>query len=44
LLRAWVRPHRGISPDKLPDHLGFFQFVHNAPTRKSPARRSLGRV
>ena len=29
LLRSWLRPHRGISQDKLPLYLGFFQFVHN---------------
>jgi transposase-like protein len=33
LLRAWLRPHRGLSQDKLPDYLGFFQFVHNARRR-----------
>ena len=33
LLRSWLRPHRGLSQDKLPDHLGFFQFVHNARRR-----------
>jgi transposase len=33
LLRPWLRPHRGISQDKLPDYLGFFQFVHNARRR-----------
>ena len=33
LLRSWLRPHRGISQDKLPLHLGFFQFVHNARRR-----------
>jgi transposase-like protein len=32
LLRSWLRPHRGISQEKLPLYLGFFQFVHN--TRK----------
>jgi transposase len=30
LLRSWLRPHRGISQNKLPLYLGFFQFVHNA--------------
>jgi transposase len=30
LLRSWLRPHRGISQEKLPLYLGFFQFVHNA--------------
>ena len=33
LLRSWLRPHRGISQDKLPDYLGFFQCVHNARRR-----------
>jgi transposase len=33
LLRSWLRPHRGISQDKLPSYLGFFQFVHNARRR-----------
>src|SRR5689334_18599787 len=33
LLRSWLRPHRGISQDKLPVYLGFFQFVHNARRR-----------
>jgi transposase len=33
LLRSWLRPHRGISQEKLPDYLGFFQFVHNARHR-----------
>gem|GEM_PF-1455837 len=29
LLRSWLRPHRGISQDKLPLYLSFFEFVHN---------------
>jgi transposase-like protein len=33
LLRSWLRPHRGISQEKLPDYLGFFQVVHNAHRR-----------
>ena len=28
--QAWLRPHRGISQEKLPLYLGFFQLVHNA--------------
>jgi len=32
VLRFWLRPHRGISQDKLLN-LGFFQFVHNARRR-----------
>lgn len=33
LLRSWLRPHRGISQEKLPAYLGFFQFVHNVRRR-----------
>ena len=33
LLRSWLCPHRGISQDKLPLYLSFFQFVHNARRR-----------
>ena len=33
LLRSWLRPHRGISQEKLPLYLSFFQFVHNARRR-----------
>jgi transposase len=33
LLRSWLRPHRGISQEKLPVYLGFFQFVHNVRRR-----------
>jgi len=33
LLRSWLRPHRGISQEKLPAYLGFFQAVHNARRR-----------
>jgi transposase len=33
LLRSWLRPHRGVSQDKLPLYLDFFQFVHNARRR-----------
>ena len=33
LLRSWLRPHRGISQEKLPLYLGFFRFVHNARCR-----------
>ena len=27
LLRSWLRPHRGISQEKLPLYLGFFQYL-----------------
>ena len=33
LLRSWLRPHRGISQEKLPLYLGFFEFVHNSRRR-----------
>jgi len=33
LWRSWLRPHRGISQEKLPLYLGFFEFVHNARKR-----------
>ena len=29
LLRSWLRPHRGISQEKRPLYVGFFQLVHN---------------
>ena len=28
-----LRPHRGISQEKLPLYLGFFEFVHNVRKR-----------
>jgi len=33
LLRSWLRPHRGISHEKLPLSLGFFECVHNVRKR-----------
>jgi transposase-like protein len=33
LLRSWLRPHRGISQEKLPLYLGFFEFMHNVRKR-----------
>jgi len=33
LLRSWLRPHRGISQEKLPIYLKFFEFVHNVRRR-----------
>ena len=33
LLRSWLRPHRGVSQEKLPLYLAFFQVVHNARRR-----------
>jgi transposase len=33
LLRSWLRPHRGVSREKLPAYPGFFQLVHDARCR-----------
>jgi transposase-like protein len=33
LLRSWLRPHRGISQERLPLYLGFFELVHNIRRR-----------
>ena len=41
LLRSWLRPHRGISPEKLPIYLAFFQLVHNARKRGKALLESL---
>ena len=41
LLRSWLRPHRGISQEKLPLDVGFFQFVHNARKRGKALLESL---
>lgn len=41
LLRSWLRPHRGISQDKLPWYLGFFEFVHNVRRRGKALLHSL---
>lgn len=41
LLRSWLRPHRGISQEKLPLYLGFFEFVHNMKQRGKSLLKSL---
>ena len=33
LLRPWLRPHRGISQEKLPCYLALFECVHNIRRR-----------
>jgi transposase-like protein len=33
LLRSWLRPHRGISQERLPRYLGFVEFVQNVRKR-----------
>lgn len=41
LLRSWLRPHRGISQEKLPLYLGFFEFIHNVRRRGKALLSSL---
>ena len=41
LLRSWLRPHRGISQEKLPLYLGFFEFIHNVRARGKSVLASL---
>jgi transposase len=41
LLRSWLRPHRGISKQRLPLYLGFFDFVHNLRKRGKALLASL---
>lgn len=41
LLRSWLRPHRGVSQEKLPWYLGFFEFVHNVRLRGKALLHSL---
>jgi transposase len=33
LLRCWLRPHRGISQERLPYYLALFEFVYDARCR-----------
>lgn len=44
LLRSWLRPHRGISQEKLPIYLGFLEFVPNARKRGKDFLKSLIRL
>jgi transposase len=41
LLRSWLRPHRGISQERLPLYLGFFEFVDNVRKRGAALLGSL---
>ena len=41
LLRSWLRQHRGVSQEKLPAYLAFFQVVHNARRRGKPLLATL---
>ena len=38
LLRSWLRPHRGVSQEKLPFYVGFFEWIYNLKKR---AKRAL---
>jgi len=33
LMRSWLRPHRGVSQEKLPFYVGFFEWIHNLRVR-----------
>lgn len=33
LLRSWLRPHRGVSQEKLPFYVGFFEWIYNLKKR-----------
>jgi len=44
LLRSWLRPHRGVSQEKLPLYLGFFEFTHNVKKRGKALLASLVHV
>lgn len=41
LLRSWLRPHRGISQEKLPLYLAFFECLHNIRQRGKAALHAL---
>jgi transposase len=41
LLRSWLRTHRGISQERLPLYLGFFEFVPNVRKRGKALLASL---
>src|SRR5262249_9660557 len=44
LLRSWLRPHRGVSQEKLPLDLGFFEFVHNVRKRRKALLGALAQI
>jgi transposase-like protein len=37
LLCSWLRPHRGVSQEKLPFYVGFFEWIHNLRKRGKKA-------
>ena len=44
LLRPWLRPHRGISQERMPYYLGFFEYLHNIKKRGQLALPALIRL
>lgn len=44
LLRSWLRPHRGLSQEKLPLYVNFFEFVHNISRRGKSLLRDLLKI
>lgn len=44
VLRSWLRPHRGISQDKMPIYLAFFEFLFNARRRGKAVLENLFRT
>ncbi len=41
LLRSWLRPHRGVSQEKLPFYIGTFEFIHNCRKRGKKLLKSI---
>lgn len=37
LMRSWLRPHRGVSQEKLPFYVGFFEWIYNLRKRGKKA-------
>ena len=37
LMRSWLRPHRGVSQEKLPFYVGYFEWLHNRRKRGKKA-------
>ena len=37
LMRSWLRPHRGVSQEKLPFYVGYFEWIHNLRKRGKKA-------
>lgn len=44
LLRSWLRPHRGLSQEKLPMYIGFFEVIYNFGSRGKSVLEPLMRL